>query len=400
MRNSLITSAAAAVLSASAIVHSAHAAQQPAKPGLVVETLKPPAAGDATAAQMTSSGGKTLLSWLERAGEKTSLKFSERLPAGWSTPILIVSSEHLISNFADVPSVRALADGSLLAHWIEMNGPDPEAYDLRVSTSRDGGKTWSAPASPHKDGTKTQHGFASFFTVGTSTGLVWLDGRQTSGGKGDMTLRAATSIPVKNDMLVASRVCDCCPTAAANTADGPIVAFRGRTPDEIRDIYVTRLDGSGWSAPVLVHQDGWKINGCPVNGPAIAARAKDVVVAWFTMQNGQGRAYAAFSTDAGRTFRAPVRVDDEGSTGRVQVELLADGSAAVSWIELGKGPSQLKVRTISPTGTRSRPADIALGLGTQFPRMAASKGELVFAWTENSRGETHVYTARTKLPTS
>jgi hypothetical protein len=397
MRNFLITGVAAAFVLAATLVHGAHAAQAPAKPALVVETVKPPAAGDATAAQMTSSGGKMLLSWLERAGEKTSLKFSERLPAGWSTPMLVVSSEHLISNFADVPSVRALPDGSLLAHWIEMNGPDPEAYDLKISTSRDGGKTWAAPASPHKDGTKTQHGFASFFTVGTSTGLVWLDGRQTAGGKGDMTLRAATSIPVKSDMLVASRVCDCCPTAAANTADGPIVAFRGRTADEIRDIYVTRLDGSAWSAPVLVHQDGWKINGCPVNGPAIAARGKDVVVAWFTMQNGQGRAYAAFSADAGRTFRAPVRVDDEGSTGRLQVELLADGSAAVSWIELGKGPSQLKVRTISATGTRSRPADIALGLGTQFPRMAASKGELVFAWTENSRGETHVYTARVKL---
>jgi len=400
MRNPLITGGVAAVLVAAAIVHTAHAAQQPAKPALVVETLKPPAAGDATAAQMTSSGGKTLLSWLERAGEKTSLKFSERLPTGWSTPMLVVSSEHLISNFADVPSVRALADGSLLAHWIEMNGPDPEAYDLKLSTSRDGGKTWAAPSSPHKDGTKTQHGFASFFTVGTSVGMVWLDGRQTSGGKGDMTLRAATSIPVKSDMLVASRVCDCCPTAAANTADGPIVAFRGRTPEEIRDIYVTRLDGAAWSAPVLVHNDGWKINGCPVNGPAIAARGRTVAVAWFTMQAGQGHAYVAFSSDAGRTFGAPVRVDDVASTGRVQVALVADGSAAVSWIELGKGPSQLKVRTVSPDGSRSRPADIALGLGTQFPRMAAAKGELVFAWTENSRGETHIYTARAKLPTS
>ncbi len=71
-------------------------------------------------------------------------------------------------------------------------------------------------------------------------------------------------------------------------------------------------------------------------------------MAWFTMQAGQGRAYIAFSSDAGRTFGAPVRVDDAGSTGRVQVELLADGSAAVSWIEFGKGPSQLKVRTRQP----------------------------------------------------
>ncbi len=394
---------AAGLLAAAALVQSgigAQQAQQAARPAFTIETLKAPSVGDSASPQITVSGGKTLLSWLERTGEKTALKFAERLPAGWSAPIVVVTSEHLITNFADVPSVRALADGSLVAHWIEMNGPDPEAYDLKISTSRDGGKTWSAPASPHKDATKTQHGFASFFSVGNGLGLVWLDGRQTSGGKGDMTLRAATSIPVKNDkseMLVASRVCDCCPTAAATTADGPIVAYRGRTADEIRDIYVTRLAGSAWSAPVLVHQDGWKINGCPVNGPAIAARGKDVTVAWFTMQAGQGRAYIAFSSDAGRTFGAPVRVDDAGSSGRVQVELLADGSAAVSWIELGKGPSQLRIRTVSPGGARSRPADIALGLGTQFPRMGAAKGELVFAWTENSRGITRIYTARAKL---
>ena len=400
MRKIRITAFGAGLLAAAALLQNAIAAQQaqqPARPAFTIETLKPPSEGDSASPQITVSGGKTLLSWLERTGEKTALKFAERLPAGWSAPVVVITSEHLITNFADVPSVRALADGSLVAHWIEMNGPDPEAYDLKISTSRDGGKTWSTPASPHKDGTKTQHGFASFFTVGNSLGLVWLDGRQTSGGKGDMTLRAATSIPVKSEMLVASRVCDCCPTAAANTADGPIVAFRGRTAEEIRDIFVTRLDGAAWSAPVLVHNDGWKINGCPVNGPAIAARGKDVAVAWFTMQAGQGRAYIAFSSDAGRTFGAPVRVDDAGSSGRVQVELVADGSAAVSWIELGKGPSQLRVRTVSPGGARSRPADIALGLGTQFPRMGAAKGELVFAWTENSRGITRIYSARAKL---
>ena len=399
MRSIRIAAVAAGLLATALLPNAiaAHQAQPAARPAFTIETLKAPSEGDSASPQITVSGGKTLLSWLERTGKQTALKFAERMATGWSAPIVVVASEHLITNFADVPSVRALADGSLVAHWIEMNGPDPEAYDLKIATSRDGGKTWSAPVSPHKDGTKTQHGFASFFTVGTGLGLVWLDGRQTSGGKGDMTLRAATSIPVKSDMLVASRVCDCCPTAAASTADGPIVAYRGRTTDEIRDIYVTRLEKTAWSAPVLVHDDGWKINGCPVNGPAIAANGRNVAVAWFTMQAGQGRAYVAFSSDAGRTFGAPVRVDEAGSSGRVQVELLADGSAAVSWIELGKGPSQFRVRTVSAAGTRSRPADIALGVGTQFPRMGAAKGELVFAWTENSRGITRIYTARARL---
>jgi hypothetical protein len=388
------------LLIGAALVQGALAARQAPHAPFTIETLKPPTIGDVAAPQITVGGGKMLLSWLERTGGKTALRFAERVPAGWSAPLAVITSEHLISNFADVPSVRALAGGALVAQWMEMNGPDPEAYDLKISTSRDQGKTWAPPVSPHRDGTRTQHGFASFFSFGNSVGLVWLDGRDTAGGKGAMTLRAATSLAGKDDMLVAPRVCDCCPTAAVNTADGPVVAFRGRSAEEIRDIYVTRLDGKAWSAPVLVHRDGWKINGCPVNGPAIAARGKGVAVAWFTVQGGQGRAYVAFSSDAGRTFRAPIRVDDTGSTGRVQVELIADGSAAVSWIEFGKGPSQLKVRTVSSSGARSQPADIAFGLGTQFPRMAAANGELVFAWTENSRGIVRIYTARTRLQPS
>ena len=81
-------------------------------------------------------------------------------------------------NAADVPSVRALAGGTLVAHWMQENGPDPEAYNLRLAWSTDSGATWSKPVSPHHDGTKTQHGFASLFQApGAGLGLVWLDGR-------------------------------------------------------------------------------------------------------------------------------------------------------------------------------------------------------------------------------
>jgi hypothetical protein len=374
-------------------------AAQPAARALTVDVLPSPSAGDAGSPQLTVGGGRTILSWLERAGEGAALKYAERTAAGWSSPATVTAGDELVMNWADVPSVRALADGTLVAHWLTRNSPDPEAYDLKVATSRDRGKNWTTAPSPHTDATKTQHGFASFFDAGgEALGVVWLDGRDTAGGKGAMALRAGR-VPgqAASDVVVAPRVCDCCPTAAANTADGPIVAFRNRTADEIRDIYVTRLEGGRWTAPVAIHNDGWKINGCPVNGPALAASGRTVVAAWFTLQNGAGRSLAAFSTDAGRTFGAPMRVDDEGSTGRVQVALLPGGAAAVSYVEYGKGPSQLRVRTIGRDGSRSPPAEIAIGVGTQFPRMAAAKGELVFAWTENSRGASLVRTARAKL---
>jgi hypothetical protein len=387
-------------LTAVTLAQAAPAAQKPAPPAaFTIDALASPSTGDAGSPQITVGGSRTILSWLERAESGAVLKFAQRTRTGWSTPVVVTSGENVLMNWADVPSVRALPDGSLLAHWLERNNPkDPEAYDLRLASSRDGGKTWSAPSSPYRDQSKTQHGFASFFNTGTGTpGVAWLDGRSTAGGKGDMALRAARSIAQPDEVVIAPRVCDCCPTAAANTADGAILAFRGRTADEVRDIYVTRLDGAKWSEPALVHQDGWKINGCPVNGPAIAAQGQEVAIAWFTVVNGMGRALAAFSSDGGRTFSAPIRVDDEGSTGRLQVALAGAGSAIVSWVELGKGLSQLKVRRIARSGTRSPPALITQGVGTQFPRMAASGDEVVFAWTENSRGITRVLTGRAKL---
>lgn len=149
---------------------------------------------------------------------------------------------------------------------------------------------------------------------------------------------------------VDARVCDCCPTTAAVTSDGPIVAFRTRTEDEIRDIYVSRLEAGHWSEPVPVHRDGWKIVACPVNGPMLSARGHKVVVSWFTAVGDAGRAYVAFSNDAGRSFGAPVRLDDVSTLGRVDVELLADGSAVGTWIELGESEASFMVRRFIRSG--------------------------------------------------
>src|SRR5262249_1954566 len=182
-------------------------------------------------------GGRTILSWMERAGSRASLKFSERTPTGWSAPKTVVSGTDLLVNASDVPSVNALDGGTLIAHWMQENPPDPEAYDLRIAWSKDGGATWSQPVSPHHDGTKTQHGFASLFQApGAGLGLVWLDGRATDpdapNATGNMSLRAATfSREGKQlrDAALDTRVCDCCATSIAATSAGPLVSYRNRS---------------------------------------------------------------------------------------------------------------------------------------------------------------------------
>ena len=361
-----------------------------------VESVTTPAAAGSGQPQLTVSSRGVLLSWIERDETRATLRFAERTRTGWTEPHPVASGTDWFVNWADVPSVVRLADGSLAAHWLQKSAADTYAYDVRLSHSADDGRTWSASYTPHHDNTPTEHGFASLFQMpGAGLGLIWLDGR----GKDVMTVRFGSfdaGWKQTSEMLVDARVCDCCPTAAVVTSEGPLVAFRDRSEGEIRDISVSRLEKGAWTTPRTIHDDGWKIPACPVNGPMLSARGRDVVIAWFTVAEHQGRVFAAFSADGGRTFGTPIRVDDEGALGRVDVELMPDGSAAVSWIEFAQERAQFRVRRVERSGTRgafTTVAGIEESRASGYPRIALHNGELVFAWTESREGKLHVRTA-------
>ena len=267
---------------------------------------------------------------------------------------------------------------------------------------------------PHSDGTKTEHGFASLFQMpGAGLGLVWLDGRaMTSGhagaaarghGSGDMSLRFTsfdrnwTQAP---EAALDLRVCECCPTAVAMTSEGPIVAYRNRSPTEVRDIFVTRLENGQWTEPRAIVEEGWVFPACPVNGPSLSARGRNVAVAWFQAKDGIAKSFAAFSSDAGRTFGTPIRLNEDGSLGRVDVELLPDGAAAAGYIDLTGSRAEFRVKRVEPNGAASAPitiANLANNRSSGYPRMALHGGELVFAWVDRDNGST-VRTAVAHLP--
>ncbi len=391
------------VFVASTLCGLASCRAQPRVDGLFTITPVPLSVGDVSLGpQLSVTGDRAIVSWIDTGGRTAALKFAERTESGWSDPHLVASGDDWFINWADVPSVVRLADGTLAAHWLKELDPRIEAYDLNIAFSKDDGRTWSAPVTPHHDGTKSQHGFATLFQApGAGLGLIWLDGRtiDEASGRDSMSVRAATFDREGKEIaetIVDERVCDCCPTAAAMTADGPIAAFRDRSADEIRDVSVSRLVNGRWTAPASVHDDHWQITACPVNGPAISARGRDVVVAWMTATDEDGRAFAAFSGDAGATFGTPIRLDDAGSLGRVGVALLDDGSAAASWIEFADRRAQFKIRRIAPSGARGAAQSVA-GIGAERtsgqPRLAHRGGELLLAWTETKDGSSVVRTA-------
>lgn len=372
-----------------------------------VSSVNSPAGSDSAQPQFSISAKGILLSWIEKQGSESALRYAERTPAGWTAPRTAASGSGWFVNWADVPSVVRLADGTLIAHWLQKNGADTYAYDVRLSRSTDDGKTWSASILPYVDSTKSEHGFASLFQMpGAGLGLVWLDGRGMTGheghGQGDMALRfGAFSRDGKqtSETPIDTRVCECCPTAVAVTADGPIVAYRDRGAGEVRDIYVSRLENGKWTEGVPVHQDDWRINACPVNGPSLSAAGRTVVVGWFTAKDDQPKSFAAFSTDAGRTFGAPIRLDDDASLGRVDVELLPDGSAAAAYIEFSNQRAEMRLRRITRDSQRSAPvtvSNVAANRSSGYPRMAFFGDELVFAWVDREGGS-QVRTAAARI---
>jgi hypothetical protein len=303
-------------------------------------------------------------------------------------------------NFADIPSIVMVSDGTLAAHWLAGHVPGTEGARIHLAFSHDRGATWSKPVVPHRDRSSYQHGFVSLIPMpGGGLQAIWLDGRNTKGeGQGDMALMRATigSVgTVSTDATLDPRACDCCPTSAAVTSEGAVAVYRDRSDKEIRDISIVRFTSGRWSHPEVLSRDGWEINACPVNGPSVSAGGRDVVVAWFTAADDQPRVQAVLSSDGGATFGPPVRVDDGQPIGRVDVASVPGGGSMVSWVERGEQRRELRVRLINPQGVPGTPvtildADVAGGVA---PRMEASHDHVVLAWTEAGK-PSRIRTAR------
>ncbi|HEY0171979.1 MAG TPA: sialidase family protein [Pyrinomonadaceae bacterium] len=372
-----------------------------AGPALAVREAESPAGADTREPDLFAApDGRVILSWVEKTGEKRhALRFSVRDASGWSTKGTAAEGENWFVNWADFPSVVALADGSLAAHWLVKSGTSTYAYDVNISRSKDGGKTWDKPVVPHTDGTKTEHGFVSMLPLQDGRlGAVWVDGRATKDvkeGHGEegplpvsMQLRYAAvgaDGKLSDEAVLDERICECCQTSAAVTAEGVIAAYRDRSEQEVRDIHFVRGQAGGWSAPRPVNADNWQINACPVNGPSVSADGRRVALAWYTGEGETAKVQVAFSDDAGATFGPATRVDDGGTLGRVDVVLLADGSALVCWMSGGPEGGANKVRRVAPDGALGPVAVISstdVSRSSGFPRMARQGDTVHFAWTQ------------------
>jgi hypothetical protein len=371
-----------------------------------VVRLPSPAGPDSGEPFLAAANGEIVMSWLEKSSGGHALKHS-RWNGEWSESQTVISGVPFFVNWADFPSILPISGNRIVAHWLEKKGEGTYAYFVMTSMSEDQGKTWSTPVAAHTDTSANEHGFASLSDEGDgSYSITWLDARNFQGShdpKSEMALMYSKVVPnqIRNEMTLDSRVCDCCQTAAVRTGDGLFIAYRDRSEKEIRDISYVRRTGDQWTQPKTLHPDGWHIEGCPVNGPAVDASGNTVVVAWYTGANDQGRVRIAFSKNNGETFGSAVQVDDGNPSGRVDVVLLEDGSAVVSWLEnLSDKGAAIRIKQVfqdGKTGKALTVADTSQARASGFPRMVRAGMDLMIVWTYAAEGPAEVRVAKIVL---
>lgn len=395
-------------------------ATAPPAPSLVVEGWPLPAPDASAQPDLVSAAdGALLLGWLRRLDDGHALEMARLSDGEWDPVVRVAQGQRWFVNWADTPHLLGTPDGTLWAHWLQRSGEGAYDYGIALVRSLDRGATWQQMPSVHPVERPLDFGFVSLWAAADDQlGIAWLDSRNKRVGSGhdhdaghglDDGAMALFATTVSKDGSVAASheldasTCDCCQTAVARGSDATLLAYRSRRAGEVRDIEVVRHDGERWSAPRRVHADDWVIPGCPVNGPAIAARNGRAWVAWYSEDQGEPVVRLAHSDDDGRSFRPPLEWR-RGPTQLGRVALAADADAVWwAWIEEASGQQAVWVARAdhglaadSIQAVRVAALD-ARGRASGFPRLQLVDGTAHMVWTDVAEGQPRLSGARIQV---
>ena len=347
---------------------------------------------------LVSSNGTLSLSWISSKNEnKASLHFSQFKKGKWITPQKIANGSDWFVNWADFPA-HAINEYLIITSHLKKSASGTYTYDVILNLQKLSGEKIKENFLLNTDGVKAEHGFVSIIPNNNKGFFItWLDGRNTVEKKLDghhkpMTIRFAeitNTGEVINESELDAAACDCCQTSIAMTNNGPIVVYRDRSENEVRDIYTIRNINGVWEEPSPLHNDGWIINGCPVNGPKVAVNSKNLAIAWFTVVNDNPLVNVSFSKNNGDSFGTPFKLNDHDAIGRVDVAFLNDKEVIVSYMEVDEIGTYLRIKKVSADGKISKPITISKidgGRNTGVPQLEIINNEIFIVWTISVEG--------------
>jgi hypothetical protein len=200
------------------------------------------------------------------------------------------------------PKIAIGARGELFVTWTRPLSK-PYTGNIRFARSLDGGRSFSAPVTVHKDSQEITHRFDAV-TVGRDGKLfiAWVDKRDQERQKPAAYRGAAVYFAVsddrgasfRGDFKLADHSCECCRIALLPQQDGSVLAFwRHVFEPNIRDHALARITAAGrMSGLRRATFDDWRLDACPHHGPSLAADAEGRLHAvWFSGTPGRAGAY-------------------------------------------------------------------------------------------------------------
>jgi hypothetical protein len=293
---------------------------------------------------------------------------------------------------------------------------------IKTARSRDGGRTFVEEKSLQMKGAIGDRGWqASTLDATGKLHTIWLDHRVMAADKaaGDHSQHKGehdgAAMAQKSGLYYAADggperelfkgVCYCCKTALAVGPKGELyAAWRHVFPGNMRDMAMTlsRDGGRTFTPLVRVNHDGWSINGCPDDGPALAVGADGTVhMVWPTVQNESGVILYATSRN-GAAMTVPKRVPTLGGpkASHPQIAIARSGSVFIAWDEVIEGARRAgMVRlTSSAPGAAAfgKPERVAGTSPSVYPVMAAVENGMIAAWTSGTPGQSVIKVRRIK----
>jgi len=358
--------------------------------GFSFEIVKTPAHKNSLAPNLCSFGDHFALSWIERKSDGTArLQMASWNGLSFAKKSLIAQSKQMFANWADIPSLIEAPSGDLYAHWLNRISSKTYAYGVRIERSVNRGKSWNSLGWLHNDTSATEHGFVSLIPEGRRVRAFWLDGRMMSKPKGKMMLRTAIldGDQIKEERVLDEDVCTCCPTSAVELSGGPIVVYRDRSHQEIRDISFILGSGRKWSEPTRLQADNWLMPGCPVNGASVATTGNLVAVSRFTVIHKKAQVILRLFKEGQIKSGKEIVLDKNVPIGRCATVCTADSIYTV-WIGLEKNQTVLWLAQVSPAGEIKRKITLTSIDGNRssgMPRVILSSGYLWVSWTDSNR---------------
>lgn len=304
----------------------------------------------------------------------------------------------------DQPSVVVAGKSSVYVVWtarVESDGK--KGTDLYLSVSDDLGKTFGAPVKINDDQTPAAHGMHSL-AVNDHNGRIyvsWLDERNvhapqpsTKADGHHMESNRELFIAYSTDggrtfsrnQKVAGEACPCCKTALAVAHDGTVyIGWRHVLPGNFRHIAITSSQDGGatFSKPVIVSDDKWMLQGCPVSGPSLALGEDGVLkVLWYAAGEGNTPGlYSSESKDKAKTFSPRELVAQESVRGTPALA----GNIAI-WEMTGGAAAETKFR---PVGSHGPAASV--GTNAELPAAVLNRAGLFVAYISKEKEKRSVW---------